>query len=122
MLANLADDFSAADVALAVGVSPRSLYRAFQDFRRLSFSQFVRSVRMEAAQSLLRDEPALPLKAVARRVGYGDYTSFWRHFRATSACRRVRARVVSPPNARGTARRRKSLPDLREALVVRSKK
>lgn len=82
VLANLADDFSAADVALAVGVSPRSLYRAFQDFRGLSFSQFVRSVRMEAAQALLRDEPSLPLKAVARRVGYGDYTSFWRHFRA----------------------------------------
>lgn len=82
VLANLASDFTAADVALAVGVSPRSLYRAFQDFRGLSFSQFVRGIRMDAARAILRDEPALPLKAVAQRVGYGDYTSFWRHFRA----------------------------------------
>lgn len=82
VLNNLAEDFSAADVAAAAGVSPRSLYRAFQDFRGLSFSQFVRNARMDAARELLRDEPGLPLKAVARRVGYGDYTSFWRHFRA----------------------------------------
>lgn len=82
VLANLAAEFTAADVAVAVGVSPRSLYRAFQDFRGLSFSHFVRSVRMDAARALLRDEPSLPLKVVARRVGYPDYTSFWRHFRA----------------------------------------
>lgn len=82
VLANLADEFTAADVAVAVGVSPRSLYRAFRDFRGMSFSHFVRGVRMEAARALLRDEPSLSLKAVARRVGYADYTSFWRHFRA----------------------------------------
>lgn len=82
VLNNLAADFSAADVATAAGVSPRSLYRAFQDFRGVSFSQFVRNSRMDAARDLLRDEPGMPLKAVARRVGYGDYTSFWRHFRA----------------------------------------
>lgn len=82
VLANLASDLTAADVALAVGVSPRSLYRAFQDFRGLSFSQFVRGIRMDAARAILRDEPTVSLKAVAQRVGYGDYTSFWRHFRA----------------------------------------
>lgn len=82
VLANLASDLTAAEVALAVGVSPRSLYRAFQDFRGLSFSQFVRGIRMDAARAMLRDEPDLSLKAVAQRVGYGDYTSFWRHFRA----------------------------------------
>lgn len=82
VLNNLAADFTAADVAAAAGVSPRSLYRAFQDFRGLSFSQFVRNTRMDAARELLRDEPGLSLKAVAQRVGYGDYTSFWRHFRA----------------------------------------
>lgn len=82
VLAHLAEDLNAADVAIAVGVSPRSLYRAFQDFRGLSFRQFVRGIRMDAARALLQDEPTLPLKSVAQRVGYKDYTSFWRHFRA----------------------------------------
>lgn len=79
---NLAGDLSMERIAVAAGVSRRSLHRAFQEFRGLSLGQFVRNARMEAARQLVSADPTLSLKAAARTVGYGDYTSFWRHYRA----------------------------------------
>ena len=82
VLANLAGEIALADVARVAGVSARSLHRAFQDFRGMRFGQFVRDARLDAACNLVRDEPGMSLKAAAARVGYADYTSFWRHYRA----------------------------------------
>lgn len=82
VLANLSGEITIIEVAQAAGVSPRSLHRAFQDFRGMRFGQFVRNARLEAACALVREEPGLSLKAAAARVGYADYTSFWRHYRA----------------------------------------
>lgn len=82
VLGNLTQEITVVDVAQVAGVSPRSLHRAFQDFRGMRFGQFVRNARLEAACQLVREEPGLSLKAAASRVGYADYTSFWRHYRA----------------------------------------
>lgn len=81
VLANLGGDLSIEGIAQASGVSRRSLHRAFQDFRGQSLGQFVRNARIEAARKLVSDNPSLSLKVAASRVGYADYSSFWRHYR-----------------------------------------
>lgn len=79
---NLASELSVDDLARMAGVSERSLYRAFNDFRGMSVRAYVQNARMEAARRCLLERPDMPLGEVARRVGYADYTSFWRHYRS----------------------------------------
>jgi transcriptional regulator GlxA family with amidase domain len=64
-------ELSLADVASAVGVSPRQLQRIFREEAGEDFRRYVLRVRMEVAAELLsRERSPLPVRATARRVGY----------------------------------------------------
>lgn len=64
-------DLALADVAAAVGVSPRQLQRVFREAGGEDFRGYLLRVRMEKATELLsREKNPLPIRVTARRVGY----------------------------------------------------
>jgi AraC-like DNA-binding protein len=66
-------DLSLAEVAAAVGSSPRQLQRVFRELGGEDFRRYLLRVRMEQATRLLsRNSNPLPVHATARRVGYGQ--------------------------------------------------
>ena len=75
-----ATDLRLPDVARRIGASTRALQRAFAEHGEFSFSDELRSRRLEVAARLLRGTD-LPVGAVARRVGYGDHAPFTKAFR-----------------------------------------
>ena len=63
-----------------VGMSTSAFSRYFRRVSGLTFSETVRRVRLAQAGKLLRDT-ALPVAAIAPRVGYGNLSNFNRQFR-----------------------------------------
>lgn len=68
---DLAGDLSVGTLARRVGVSERHLTRLFVEHVKQTPSEFVRTVRLEAAAVLL-SESTLTVDRVARRCGYGS--------------------------------------------------
>ena len=66
-------------VAAIVGTSPRTLQRHLSQ-HGASFSHSLQAVRFRTAQRLLRD-PKMPLKEIAKRLGYTDLANFIRAFK-----------------------------------------
>lgn len=66
-------------LARRIGASERALQRAFAEHGELSFSDELRSRRLEVAAGLLRGTD-MPVGAIARRVGYGDHAPFTKAF------------------------------------------
>lgn len=85
------------DVARRVATSPRQLQRIFADVAGLGFRSYLRRLRMARAADLLATT-ALPVKEIARRVGYGDASQFSKAFK--------RSYGVSPSQLRTMTRRR----------------
>lgn len=79
-----ADNLRLPEVARRIGASERALQRAFAEHGELSFSDELRSRRLEVASRLLRGTD-LPVGAIARRVGYGDHAPFTKAFRRQHA-------------------------------------
>jgi AraC-like DNA-binding protein len=73
---------SASDVASALGLKPRTLYRLLSD-ADTSLNQMLGARRYESAQRMLRD-PAVPVASVAWSLGYADASTFSRAFRRWS--------------------------------------
>lgn len=67
------------EVAERVGASARALQRAFAENGDHSFSQELRTTRLEVAARLLQ-RTDLPVGAIARRVGYRGHDRFSRAF------------------------------------------
>lgn len=64
-------DLTLAQVAEAVGTSPRQLQRAFREEADEEFRAYLLGVRMERARELLTREPKpLPVRLACHRVGY----------------------------------------------------
>jgi len=63
-------DLSLADVAAAVGASPRQVQRIFREAGDTEFQAVLLRVRVEAARRLLERKNGLTVKAAARAVGY----------------------------------------------------
>jgi AraC-like DNA-binding protein len=64
-------DLSLADVASVIQCSPRQLQRIFREEGGEEFRAYLLRVRMERARTLLaRERNPLPVRVVARRVGY----------------------------------------------------
>lgn len=62
-----------ADVADAVGTSPRQLQRVFAEYAGEDFRSYLLRVRMRHAYRLLsRERNPLPVRVVAPRVGYSE--------------------------------------------------
>ena len=68
------------DVARRVATSRRQLQRAFAEAGRTSFRTFLGEVRMTRAQELL-GQGTIPVRDVARRVGYRQPAQFAKAFR-----------------------------------------
>jgi two-component system response regulator YesN len=68
-------------VAGAVSSSPRQLQRAYAQFGETSFHEELMARRMSVAAQLLAEQPAIPVRDVARLVGYRAAPHFARVFR-----------------------------------------
>lgn len=86
------------EVAGRVATSPRQLQRVFADVAGVGFRSYLTRLRMSKAAELLATT-ALPVKEIARRVGYGDASQFSKAFKRTCG--------VSPSQARAVARVRR---------------
>lgn len=75
-----ADNLRLPEVARRIGASERALQRAFAEHGKLSFSDALRSRRLEVAARLLCGTD-MPVGEIARRVGYGDHAPFTKAFR-----------------------------------------
>ncbi len=101
-----------AEVADAVSSSPRQVQRAYAQFGELSFHEDLRARRMAVAAQLLAEQPAIPVGAVARLVGYRHAPHFASAFRRRygiapalfrERARAHRAHVESPARRSATA-------------------
>lgn len=79
---NLHEKLSPALIARQVALTPTQVNRLFRSRTGLSTMAYVKERRMDAARLLLINSE-LPVKDVARLVGYDDATQFSREFRGT---------------------------------------
>jgi transcriptional regulator GlxA family with amidase domain len=86
------------EVAGRVATSPRQLQRIFADVAGMGFRSYLRRLRMSKAADLLATTP-LPVKEIARSVGYGDASQVSKAFKRTNG--------VSPSRCRAMARARR---------------
>jgi AraC family transcriptional regulator, regulatory protein of adaptative response / methylphosphotriester-DNA alkyltransferase methyltransferase len=68
-------------VAAAVSSSPRQLQRAYAQFGESTFKEDLLARRMAAAAELLIEQRAIPVRDVARLVGYRQAPHFAQAFR-----------------------------------------
>jgi AraC family transcriptional regulator, positive regulator of tynA and feaB len=82
-------DVSQIAVAAEAGISVRYLQKVFAA-RGTTFGHFIKSLRLDHAAQLLRQQNSintgLPLTEVAYACGYRDYAHFARNFRARFGC------------------------------------
>jgi two-component system response regulator YesN len=69
------------DVAHQIATSRRQLQRVIAEVGGTTFGQLLARARMAAAERMLHD-PSVPVKEVARRVGYRQPAQFAKSFRA----------------------------------------
>jgi AraC-like DNA-binding protein len=74
-------DLTLALVARALSSSPRQLQRAYAHFGEVAFSEDLRARRLAAAADLLVEQPSIPVRDVARLVGFCQASHFARAFR-----------------------------------------
>ena len=75
-----ASDLELDDIARRIASSRRQLQRSFAEIGRTTFREYVARVRMIRAAELLRGS-SLPVREVARRVGYRQPAQFAKAFR-----------------------------------------
>ena len=76
---HLQDRITLADTARRFLVSESSVNQLFRKRMKVSFYRFVTQRRLIAAKVLLQD--GLPAEQISARVGFGDYSSFYRAFK-----------------------------------------
>jgi AraC-like DNA-binding protein len=75
-----AEPISMAEMAQLAGLSTTHFNRRFRELLRVTPTQYLRSVRIQAAQNLLANTPNT-LAAIAVAVGFTDQSHFTRRFR-----------------------------------------
>lgn len=68
-------------VARALASSPRQITRAYAQFGELTFREDLLTRRLSVAAQLLIEQPAIPVRDVARLVGYRQAPHFAKAFR-----------------------------------------
>lgn len=96
-------------LARALSSSPRQLQRAYEQFGHQSFREDLQARRLDAAATLLAEQRSLPVRDVARLVGYRQAPHFARVFRRRygSSPRRFREQALA---ARAGGAREAPLP------------
>jgi len=95
-------------VAEALSSSPRQLQRAYAQFGETTFQEDLLARRMAAAAELLIEQRAIPVRDVARLVGYRQAPYFARAFRRRYGVSPARFRELAPRRERGRSRERRS--------------
>ena len=83
-------------VAAAVSSSPRQLQRVYAQFGETTFQEDLLARRMTAAAELLIEQRAIPVRDVARLVGYRQAPHFARAFRRRYGLSPARFREQAP--------------------------
>lgn len=83
-------------VARALASSPRQLTRAYAQFGEMTFREDLLTRRLNVAAQLLVEQPAVPVRDVARLVGFSQAPHFAQAFR--------RRYGLSPASFRAEAR------------------
>ena len=98
--AEYASDLRLNDIARRVASSRRQLQRCYAEIGRTTFREHLGAVRMQHAAGLL-DTTAVPVREVARRVGYSQPAqfakAFWRHHGVTPSAFRTHVRHATRP-------------------------
>jgi AraC family transcriptional regulator of adaptative response / methylphosphotriester-DNA alkyltransferase methyltransferase len=106
-------------VARALASSPRQLTRAYAQFGEVTFREDLLTRRLNVAAQLLIEQPAIPIRDVARLVGFRQAPHFAKAFRrrygltpaSFRAEGRAYARSAHPPHhASGAGPRRAARP------------
>jgi AraC-like DNA-binding protein len=69
------------EVAHALASSPRQISRAYAQFGDLTFREDLLNRRLRVAAQLLIEQPAIPIRDVARLVGFRQAPHFAKAFR-----------------------------------------
>jgi len=88
-------------LAGALGSSPRTLQRAYEQFGGLTFGEDLLARRMSAAAELLVTQRSIPVAGVARLVGYRHASHFGRAFARRYGVSPARFRIRAGEAARG---------------------
>ena len=80
--ADLTKKFSVSELAEKAGLSVSSFHRAFKSFTSESPGQYIKSVRLHSAYSLMHYD-GLSVAQAAERVGYESASQFGREFKRT---------------------------------------
>jgi AraC-like DNA-binding protein len=102
------------EVARALASSPRQLTRAYAQFGEVTFREDLLTRRLNVAAQLLIEQPAIPVRDVARLVGFRQAPHFAKAFRRRYGLTPARFRVEGRAYARGVAqeqRRKRSVSD-----------
>ncbi len=93
LLAHLHEPLSSQKIAKDLQISRSRLYAQCSQFLGMGIGEYLKKLRMEQAQILLRDTE-LPMAQVAEQVGFSDYNYFCRVFRKETglSTRQVRKR------------------------------
>jgi two-component system response regulator YesN len=83
-------------VASALSSSPRQLQRAYAQFGETTFQEDLLARRMSAAAELLIEQRAIPVRDVARLVGYRQAPHFAGAFRRRYGLPPARFREQAP--------------------------
>lgn len=94
-------DLTLALVARALSSSPRQLQRAYSQFGQLSFREDLHARRMAAAAELLLEQRSIPVRDVARLVGFHQPPHFARAFRRRYGLSPARFRERAGQTANG---------------------
>ena len=68
-------------VARALASSPRQITRAYSQFGEMTFREDLLTRRLTVAAQLLVEQPAIPVRGVARLVGFSHAQHFAKAFR-----------------------------------------
>ncbi len=79
---NYGDYIKTSDLTVRANLSLAQLDRRMKKIFKLSTSQFIRKVRIQAATQMLKNKE-LSISAVAHECGYADQSAFTRIFKAT---------------------------------------
>lgn len=77
--ANLAEKLTLADTAKRFWVSESTISQTFRRKMNVSFHHFVTQRRLIAAKRMILED--VPMEEVSERVGFADYSTFYRAFR-----------------------------------------
>ena len=83
---HLAQAWTAASMAALLGISPQHMGRLFDRSLSQSPMEYLVSLRINRARTLLVDRPELRIHEIAQAVGYPDVNHFIRRFRQREGC------------------------------------